>query len=206
MEITEKLILSTAYLAPIEYFAHIQKAAEVFMETNENYTKQTYRNRCEIYSANGILSLVIPIEKSPEIKQNIKDVRISYIENWQKNHWRAIESAYNSSPFFLYYKDDIYPFFEKRFTFLFDFNQELLNTIFELIEVEKEIQPTLKFVRNYDDALDLRYKISPKIRKSNLPEYYQVFKLTHGFISNLSIIDLLFNEGSNTQTYLDRFY
>ena len=192
-------LLTTAYFAPAEYYAVLAKADKILLESCEHYTKQTYRNRCQIVSANGVLDLVIPVEKISCEKQLTRDVRISNRTDWQLQHWRSIEAAYNSSPFFEYYKDDLFPFFEKKWTFLWDFNRSLQGKVLELIEIQPNIELTTEYVTNFDENIvDLREKIHPKKKTdaANLPRYYQVFEQKFGFIPNLSIIDLLFNLGN----------
>ncbi|MCD4746175.1 MAG: WbqC family protein [Bacteroidales bacterium] len=202
------ILLSTAYLAPIEYYYHIAKFSEGFIEKYENYIKQTYRNRCLIYSANGMQRLSIPVIKVDGNHTCIKDIQISYFENWQKIHWKSIESAYNSSPFFLYYQDDIKPFHFKKYKFLIDFNQDILNVILKLIGIKTIVKYTSAYQKESSGIPDLRNKIKPgkKIYDNNklniIPHYTQVFEAKYGFIPNLSIIDLLFNEGPNTKEYL----
>lgn len=198
------IYLSSAYLPPVEYIHQLVKSDIVYIEANETYTKQTYRNRCEIYSANGKLALSIPVIKIKGNHTLTKDILISYHENWQNNHWRAIESAYNSSPFFLFFKDDLYPLFHKKINRLLEFNHELLIKILDLIGINKEIRVTDDFMRNIPLDQDFRFSISPKhVSKSiNLPPYSQVFQEKSGYIPNLSIIDLLFNEGPGTLEYL----
>ena len=204
MKKNSSILLSTAYLPPIQYFQLIAGAQRVFIEQYETYTKQTYRNRCEIFASNGKLSLTIPVSKINGNRTKIKDIAISEHKNWQINHWRAIKSAYNSSPFFLYYKDDIKNFFEKPFEKLLDFNTGLLMQILELIGVDKEIVFTESYNKTLEDILDYRNFFSPKkaIKNINIKFYPQVFESKFGFIPGLSIIDLLFNEGPNTLSYL----
>lgn len=195
------ICLSTAYLAPVEYYAEIAKAETVFIESCDFYRKQTYRNRCRIAAANGPMTLSIPVEKVSEEKMLIRDVRISEHCDWQVNHWRSIESAYNSTPFFEFYKDDLLPFYEKKWTFLFDFNQEIQFKVLELLDLDKVIRLTGEYNNKPDnDMLDLRETIHPK-RENQSQEckvYYQVFDQRFGFIQNLSIIDLLFNMGNES--------
>ena len=199
------ILLSTAYLPPVLYFAHIAKARTVYLEKKETYTKQTYRNRCEIYSANGKLRLSIPVIRVNGNHTKINDIIISHSENWPRAHWRAFESAYNSSPYFLYYKDALAPFFNDRHTSLFEYNTSLLNTILELLELYPEIRFTETYSQANDDLVDLRNKISPdiSISKDHFPEYQQVFSEKSGFLPNLSILDLLFNEGPGSLEYLN---
>ena len=200
------LILTTSYLPPIEYFTSIINSKEAVIEKKESYKKQTFRNRCEIYSSNGKLSLSIPIIKVNGHNTKTEDIRISFKENWQKNHWRAIESAYNSSPFFLYYKDDFIKFFTEKDENLINFNYELLLLLFEMLGIECKVKFTSKFIKYYDEKyIDKRNIISPKHNikfYENFPTYTQVFNSKYGFIPNLSIIDLIFNEGPNAKEYI----
>jgi len=196
---SKTVLLTTAYFAPTEYYAVLAKADKILLENCEHYTKQTYRNRCRIVSANGVLDLIIPVEKTGNEKQLTRDVRISNRADWQLQHWRSIESAYNSSPFFEYYKDDFLPFYEKKWTFLWDFNCSLQEKILELIDIQPNIELTTEYSTSFgENIVDLREKIHPKkqIDFVNLPRYYQVFEPKFGFIPNLSIIDLLFNMGN----------
>ncbi len=197
-----QVCLTLAYLAPVEYYSAIAKAETVFLEYCEYYVKQTYRNRCHIAAANGPMALSIPVEKTGGERILIRDVRISKHKDWQQHHWRSIESAYNSTPFFEYYKDDFHPFYEKKWTFLWDFNLEIQAKVLELLDVEPNIQLTTEFKTTLiENILDLRDSIHPK--KENQPEnckpYYQVFEQRFGFQPNLSIIDLLFNMGNEAK-------
>ena len=203
------VILSTAYLAPIQYFSKILKFDTSIIELHENYVKQSFRNRCNIYGANGLQTLSIPIKKNTKPKILIKDIKISYEKNWQKNHWKAIKSAYGSSPFYEYFIDDFAPFYNKKFTFLIDFNNEIQQVVLDLLEIDTNITYTNSFKKNYD-IKDFRETINPKKRLAKPDEefvcfeYYQVFAEKHGFIPNLSIIDLLFNEGTNAVEILNK--
>ena len=197
----QKICLSSAYLAPVEYYSEIAKADVVFIESHDYYLKQTYRNRCLIAAANGLMALSIPVEKVSGEKVLTRDVRISDHNGWQLNHWRSIESAYNSTPFFEYYKDDLLPFYEKKWTFLVDFNREMQATILELLNLHVEIKQTTEYKNELDDSfLDLREAIHPKKEDQpiNYKPYYQVFDQRYGFQPNLSIIDLLFNMGNES--------
>jgi hypothetical protein len=195
------ICLSTAYLAPVEYYAQIANADTVLLEGCDYYQKQTYRNRCRIAAANGSISLTIPVERGCEEKILIRDVRISEHSDWQLNHWRSIESAYNSTPFFEYYKDDLLPFYEKKWIFLFDLNQQIQVKLMELLDLNKFIQVTQEYKNKMDsDILDLRETIHPKKENQlfNCKPYYQVFEQKFNFQPNLSIIDLLFNMGNES--------
>jgi hypothetical protein len=201
-----KIYVLTAYLAPVEYYVEIAKAETVFIENCDFYQKQTYRNRCRIAAANGLMTLSIPVEKTGSEKIYTRDVRISGHNDWQLNHWRSIESAYNSTPFFEYYKDELIPFYEKKWTFLWDFNQELLSKMLELLNLQPVIQLTDEYKDKPDDSfLDLREAIHPKKESQSFygRPYYQVFEQRFGFQPNLSIIDLLFNMGNESQLLIN---
>lgn len=195
-------LLSSTYLGPVSYYAKLYHAKHVFIEQYENYTKQTFRNRCLIATANGIQPLTIPTESNGGNKCLIKDIRISDHGNWRHQHWTAFESAYRQSPYFEYYADDFRPFYEKRFNYLFDFNEQLRELVCSLIG----FTPHIRVTENYQNpntltyVEDLRELIHPKrnfrlLDQYQVVTYYQVFKSKHGFLPNLSIADLLFNMG-----------
>src|SRR5690554_2136573 len=197
------VLLSTACFAPVQYFSKLEQFESIYIEQHEHFHKQTYRNWYEILAANGRLSLVVPVVKGRGRKINIKDLRISYDTDWQRNHWRTIFSAHNSSPFFEFYQDDIQPFFEKSWKFLFDFNLKILENLCDLLEIEPNLVLTEDFEQVPDGTLNFREAISPKKhRTKNDPQFFpqpytQVFHEKFGFVPNLSILDLLFNEGPN---------
>lgn len=195
------ICLTSAYLAPVEYYSALAKADTGFLEHCEFYEKQSYRNRCNIAGANGQLALTIPVEKSKGARMLTRDVRISEHSDWQLQHWRSIESAYNSTPFFEYYKDDLLPFYEQDWTFLWDFNIEIQAKMLELLDLQVDIQLTKEYKVDFDEnVLDARNSIHPKKETDtgSLKNYYQVFEQRFGFIPNLSIIDLLFNMGNES--------
>lgn len=199
----KKTILSTAYYPPVIYFEELIKSESVLIEKHENYSKQTYRNRCCIYSANGVLPLTVPVEKGSFHKVKIKDLRIDNSRKWQREHLHAIRSAYNSSAFFEFYKDDVLKPLESGHKYLFDLNMDILMTINNILETGTKIDTTSSFNGSYKDNNDLRFSITPK--KESVPsavEYFQVFSPTHGFKPNLSIIDLIFNMGPETWSCL----
>lgn len=193
----ETVYLSSAYLAPVQYYCKLFSFESVMIETTENYLKQTYRNRCLIATANGIQALSVPIEKPQTEKCLTKDIRISDHGQWRHLHWHALISGYGTSPFFEYYQDDFAPFYEQKFDFLFDFNEQLMFTVCKLVD----IQPNISYTTQYEETVknDFREQIRPKhltVDPAFVPKpYYQVFREKHGFLPNLSIIDLLFNMG-----------
>ena len=205
-----QILLSSAYLPPVQYFAHLQSAEQVWIEQYDHYQKQTYRNRCVIAAPDGPLSLTVPIEKPNTQKAFMRDIRISDHGNWRHLHWNAIESAYNHTPFFEYYKDDFRPFYEKKFDFLVDYNEQLCQLVCQLIDIDTSFQRTESYVAEPSNTIiDLRDAIHPKKEVmddasfSAVP-YYQVFQERLGFLPNLSIIDLLFNMGPETILVLQK--
>ena len=203
--------IATAYLGPIQQYCKMLQYPEVRIETAENYVKQTYRNRCVIAAANGPLSLSIPIVKPDTLKCQTKDIRISDHGNWRHLHWNALSSSYNHTPFFEYYKDDFRPFYEKKYEFLADFNEELCRLICSLIDIQPDMERTTEYKTTFTvNEDDFRDRIHPKkdFRKED-PEftaqpYYQVFQERLGFLPNLSIVDLLFNMGPESLLVLQQ--
>jgi hypothetical protein len=198
-------LFPTAYLPPVEFFA-ILTANRILLEKEETFVKQTYRNRCYIYSEKGKEALTIPLKKPAGNHTKTTGVEMVNSDKWYLRHRRAIETAYNSSPFFLYYKDDLMPFFDGKHSSLFEYNLSLINLISELIGLKPDISFTDVYIKEYDGRVtDLRMRFSPKkppVLKT-FPVYYQVFSDKHSFIPNLSIIDLLFNMGPETKSYLE---
>ena len=197
-----------AYLAPVQYFTKFLLYDTIWLETQENYQKQSYRNRCNILSANGQMALTIPVTKDhPRMKT--REIRIDNTLEWQKNHWTSIESAYSSSPFFEFLADDFSPFYHRTYHFLLDFVLGLQQVVLEILDIDVPVKQTREYFKHTDDATDdLRDSIHPKKRMQQpdpdfSPAYYhQVFHERYGFIPNLSIIDLLFNEGPNAENIL----
>jgi hypothetical protein len=202
------ILLSTAYFAPIQYYSKFLAYDQVYIEQFEHFNKQTYRNRCVILGGNGPIQLIVPVVKGRGQKILVKDLKISYDTGWQRNHCRTIFSAYNSSPFFEYYKDDFQPFFETKHKFLFDFNLKIHTTICELLEIENNAVLTTDFEKVPGQTVNFREAISPKIKNQDDAKfrpfnYTQVFSEKVGFVPNLSVLDLLFNEGPNSYNVLE---
>jgi hypothetical protein len=192
-----EVYLSTAYLAPVQYYAKLYRYGSAAIEACEHYPKQTYRNRCIIAGANGPLTLSVPVAQSPNPKTLTRDIRISGHGNWQRLHRQALLSAYNMSPFFEYYADDFMPLYEKNFTFLIDFNDSLCRLACALLD----LQPAIRLTTTYNPSPpnDFRNAISPRHPQPDIhfrpAPYYQIFASRLGFLPNLSIVDLLFNVG-----------
>ncbi len=202
-------ILSIAYLPPIQYFSKLYMHQKTTIENDEHYSKQSYRNRCCILTANGPQSLTIPVSKGDQLKTKIKDVRIDYSKEWQLNHWRTIITAYNSSPFFEFYMDELLPFYQKKYDFLFDYNLELIYLMNELTGLNADIEFTGHYVDVASEGqIDYRNSIHPKQRMQQSDSlftpvpYNQVFEEKFGFVPNLSILDLLFNRGPEAKDFL----
>lgn len=197
----ETIYLSSAYLAPVQYYTKLYDCEAAFVEQHDNYVKQTYRNRCRIATADGVLTLSIPTEKPATLKCPMKDIRISDHGNWRHLHWNALCSAYRHSPFFEYYEDDFRPFYEQKYTFLADFNEALCDVVCRLVDLQPRLARTEEYKTEFAPGeTDARELIHPKRPWADDPHfraqpYYQVFSEKHGFLPNLSIVDLLFNMG-----------
>ena len=187
-----------AYLPSIQYIAWIVSQQEISFVTNNTYQKQTYRNRAEIYSPNGKLRLSIPvIHKKSSRRQFDYEVSINFENNWQKVHWKSLETSYRSSPYFEFYEDDFYPFYHQKFEKLMDFNIDLIQKILLLIGAEVSILMKEKPTKEFVDLI-----IAKPEKRKVCPHYQQVFKSKHGFLNDLSVLDLLFNLGPLTLDYL----
>lgn len=199
-----KALLSTTYFGPIQWYQKLYRADSVLIERWESFQKQTYRNRCLIATTQGVQALTVPIVRGES--PLIKDIRISDHGNWRHLHWNALLSAYGESPFFEYYQDDIRPFYEKNWDFLFDFNEAICKTICELIDIQPHVSYTDVYKKVDFSFSDYRNVINPKhptVDQEFEPKhYYQVYQQKYGFLSNLSILDLLFNMGPESIFYL----
>lgn len=199
-----KAIFPISYLGSVSIFANLVKYDSVLVEKKEHFVKQSCRNRCEIVGATGKLSLSIPTHRKGRDKRIIDEVGISNDEAWKMIHWRSICTAYRSSPYFEYYEADFEPFFLDESTNLFEFNLGLFHLILKKLKVNIELSFTSEFQLNYDFD-DYRPHYSRNyVEKLQFPRYIQVFEERTGFQPNLSIIDLLFNEGPASLDYLKK--
>lgn len=202
------LLISTAYAPPIVYMAllYAQSGGRVLLEGCEHIVKQSWRNRCDIVTANGIQSLTIPIERPLGGKTPIREILISEHGSWRHQHEQAIISAYGSSPYFEYYWPDLKGFYERRYRYLWDFNLDLLTTLCRLLHLDITLEATEGFAPPAGQAEDWRYRLHPRElqreRLGGLKPYYQPFAHRHGFVPELSIYDLLMNMGPESLLYL----
>ena len=203
-------LLQTTYFGPIQWYQKLYRYNHCLIEQYDSFQKQTYRNRCVIATANGTQALTVPVESDKrEVisdKQAVKDVRISDHNQWRRVHWNALQSAYSESPFFEYYADDLRPFFEKKYEFLIDFNENIRQKICELIDIHPNVEYTSEYISRLSSLDDFRDVINAKHPKPDTDfeakAYWQVFQHKHGFQPNLSILDLLFNMGPESIFYL----
>ncbi|MDQ5928876.1 MAG: WbqC family protein [Bacteroidota bacterium] len=198
-------LIHPTYFPSISHFSAMMQAESIVFEVEDNFQKQTNRNRTYIYSPNGIQLLNIPIKHSKTIHQKTKDILIETEFDWQKQHFKSLEAAYRSSPFFEYFEDDIQPLFVKKHKFLMDLNFEVLETLTKCLRIKLDFATTTEFFKETEpNVLDYRFLANGKKDHSQFEVYPQVFDDKHGFINNLSILDLLFNEGKFTIDYLKR--
>jgi hypothetical protein len=197
-----ELLLSTAYFPPASYFSLIRNADKVLIEQEENYPRQTYRNRCSILTSGGVMDLSVPVSKQGRVKIPTRDVTIDYSKRWQQVHVRALISSYNKSPYFQYYFEDLETLLLKNHKFLLDLNNELLLKCMEIINIKKTVSLTSSFAPVSEDENDYRYKIKPGTEPLILTKpYIQVFG-NNIFVPGLSILDLIFNTGPDAADYL----
>ncbi|MFC2335116.1 MAG: WbqC family protein [Prevotella sp.] len=200
-------LLASTYFGPVQWYQKLNQSDCCLIERHDHFVKQTYRNRCVIATTSGLQVLTVPIERYEGAHCEMRDIRISDHGSWRHLHWNALQSAYGESPFFEFYADDLRPFFERRWELLFDFNTAITRKMCELLDIHPQIAFTEAYASAEEEGVtDFRDAIRPK---HPLPDdgfrprrYYQVYEQKHGFQPNLSILDLLFNEGPEAVLYL----
>ncbi|GAA4958777.1 WbqC family protein [Algibacter aquimarinus] len=198
------IIIHPTYLPNIAHFVAMANSKEIAFEMDDNFVKQTYRNRSYIYGANGKLALNIPVVHSQKNRQKYRDVKIFNEEKWQNLHWKSLLSAYRTSPFFEYYEDELRPLFELKTDYILDFNFKCFETICDCLQLELNYTKTEIYNNTFESGIDLRNLVNAKKEiQFKFEPYTQVFSNKHSFIPNLSILDLLFNEGPNSIDYLE---
>ncbi len=198
------ILLHPSYFPSISHFVAIAQSEKVTFEMDDNYQKQTNRNRMYIYSPNGIQLLNIPIKHSSDAHQKTKDVKLETAFDWQKQHFKSLEAAYRTSPFFEYFEAEIIPIFEKKHTFLMDLNLQTMELVSKCLKLDFDYNQTTEYFHEVTAMQDFRPLINGKKDTSQFDTYTQVFNDKHGFINNLSILDLLFNEGRYALAYLKK--
>jgi hypothetical protein len=193
------ILIHPNYFPNIHQFRQIIKANSILFEVSDNYQKQTFRNRTYIYGANGKLGLFIPVIHSHKNRELFKDVKISYESNWMDLHLKSLQSAYRSSPYFEYFEDDFIKLYSKKEKFLADFNIKCIKLISNLLDLDLDFKISNEYVEKTNDIIDLRdLSNARKEKKIETPKYIQVFESKHGYLNNLSILDLIFSEGKNS--------
>ena len=195
------ILIYPTYFPSISHYIAMINADSITFEVEDTFQKQTNRNRMYIYSPNGIQMLNISV-KHDSAKANFKDIKIDNQYNWQKNHFKSLEAAYKNSPFYEYFIDDLKPLFEKKHEFMLDLNFEIFELLNEALGVSIPFEKTTEYFHEVTDKTDFRYLVNGKKDKTQIEPYTQVFDDKHGFLNNLSILDLLFNEGRYAVDYL----
>lgn len=196
------ILIHSTYFPSISHFAAIVQSDSVTFEVEDNFQKQTNRNRMYIYSPNGIQLLNIPVKHASKPHQKFKDTRLETAFDWQKQHFKSLEAAYRTSPFFEYFEDDIRPLFAKKHEFMMDLNFEAMEIVTSCLGMDFSFAKTEEYFKEVENLKDCRYLVNGKKDDLQFEPYTQVFEEKHGFINNLSILDLLFNEGRYAMDYL----
>ena len=198
------LLIHPSYFPSISHFVALAQADSISFEIEDNFQKQTNRNRTYIYSPNGVQLLNIPVKHSKQAHQKTKEIKIENDFNWQKQHFKSLEAAYRTSPFFEFFEDEILPIFEKKHQFLMDLNFETMEFVTKCLRMKLDYKTTLEYFHEVDSnaILDFRTLVDGKKDKSQFESYTQVFDDKHGFLNNMSVLDLLFNEGKYALDYL----
>ncbi|MDC1372475.1 WbqC family protein [Flavobacteriaceae bacterium] len=193
------ILIHPNYFPNIHQFTQIIKANNILFEVSDNYQKQTFRNRTYIYGANGKLGLFIPVIHTHKNRELFKDVKISYESNWMDLHLKSLQSAYRSSPYFEYFEDNFIKLYSEKEKFLVDFNIKCIKLISNLLDLDLDFKMSNEYVEKTNDIIDLRdLSNARKEKKIETPKYIQVFESKHGYLNNLSTLDLIFSEGTNS--------
>lgn len=195
------ILIYPTYFPSISHYIALVNADKVTFEVEDTFQKQTNRNRMYIYSSNGMQMLNISVKHNATNNQ-FKDIKIDNQNNWQKNHFKSLEAAYKNSPFYEYFIDDFMPLFEKKHEFMLDLNLEIFELINDALGVTIPFEKTTEYFHEVADKTDFRYLVNGKKDTTQIEPYTQVFEDKHGFLNNLSILDLLFNEGRYAVDYL----
>ncbi len=204
MDSHSRMLIETQFFPPIQYISTLIKYPSVILEKNEHFQKGTYRNRCHIATAQGVQTLSIPLKKGKNQQQIITDVQISYDVLWQRAFWRTLQTAYGNAPFWEHYAPVFEPFFTKKYNFLFDYNFEILQTLFKILKLNKSITVSFTdtYLPDFTEGVDFRNQCIPQNQTENQTEnpkrYAQVFEDRNGFIPHLSILDLIFCSGNQS--------
>ncbi|WP_298370387.1 WbqC family protein [uncultured Lutibacter sp.] len=196
-------LFQPTYFSPISQYIAIVNSKKIQFEVEDNFQKQTYRNRCYIYTANGKHLLNVPIEQMKGVKQKTKDVKVDYKDNWNKLHLKTLTTTYSSSPFFEFYIDDLLPIFNKKHNFLLDLNLKCHSSIMDALQTNIAYSKTKEYNKEIKQNDFRKLAIAKGEPIYTFDRYIQVFEQNHGFIPNLSILDLLFMEGPNALNYLE---
>lgn len=196
------ILIHPTYFPSISHFVAMAHADKIIFEVEDNFQKQTNRNRMYIYSPNGIQLLNIPLKHSNKPNQKFKDIKIETAFDWQKQHFKSLEAAYRTSPFFEYFEDDIRPIFEKQHTFMMDLNFQVMEIVTDCLGMDFTYEKTAEYFHEVPEVKDFRNLANGKKDTAAFEPYTQVFEEKHGYINNLSILDLLFNEGRYAVEYL----
>jgi len=196
------ILIHPTYFPSVSHFVAMAQADRMVLEVEDHFQKQTNRNRTYIYSPNGIQLLNIPIKHTKERHQNIKEVQLETAFDWQKQHFKSLEAAYRTSPFFEYFEDSLLPIYNKKYRFLMDLNLESMSIVSKCLGMTFEYEKTIEYFHEVNEYVDYRTLVNGKKDTSTFESYTQVFGDKHGFINNLSILDLLFNEGRFALDYL----
>jgi len=198
------ILIHPNYFPNIHQFTQIIKANNILFEVSDNYQKQTFRNRTYIYGANGKLGLFIPVIHTHKQRELFKDVKISYESNWMDLHLKSLQSAYRSSPYFEYFEDDFIKLYSEKEKFLVDFNIKCIKLIYKLLDIDLNFKISNEYIEKTNEIIDLRGLSNARKQKTiETPKYIQVFESKHGYLNNLSILDLIFSEGKNSVSLMN---